>query len=113
MNSQPGDVEDWNLFEKEHIKLERAEIEKATEELRVSVELFNELSNSRPWKHLCELLTNTATAKRLEAMKAVDPTSMARALGYMSAAMDIIELPLARAQQLKDQLEALERQAKQ
>jgi hypothetical protein len=101
---------DWQALERKRIAEERQALQQAIGELQQSVALLADLERTESWKHICELLRNTANAKQAEAMKAGDPTTLARAFGYMAACLDVCQLPSSRAQQLQAQSQQLQSQ---
>lgn len=101
-------VIDWQVVERKRQEAEREELRRAVGELKSKAALLNELSKTAGWQCICELLRNTAAAKQQEAMKAGDPTTLARAFGYMASCNDIINLPASMAQQLESQLASLQ-----
>lgn len=98
---------DWQALNRRQEEDRQRQIQEAINELKQSVALLADLERNASWQHLCILLKNTATSKQNEAMKATDPTSMARAFGYMAACLDTINLPTTMAQQLQAQLASL------
>lgn len=98
---------DWQALERKRITEEQEVLARTIAELKQSVALLADLERTAAWQHLIILLKNTANAKQQEAMKATDPTSMARAFGYMASCLDTINLPSSMAQQLQAQLASL------
>lgn len=107
VNPNFGGRIDWSLLEKKRQAEEKQAIAAAIGQLKSSVALLHDLEKTAGWAHICTLLRNTAAAKQLEAMKASDPTSLARAFGYMAACNDTINLPNTLAVQLQSQLDNL------
>ena len=97
----------WDVVERKRFEAQEQERLVAIGELKAKVAMLQELERHPSWPAIVELLTNTATAYQQTAMKANDPTTLARAFGYMAAMRDVIALPTSMAVQLESQLSNL------
>lgn len=107
MQLDRGERIDWDVVNRKRLEAAEEERLRAIGELKAQVALLNDLSRLPAWKTLTSLLENTANAYQQTAMKAADPTTLARAFGYMAAMRDVIALPSSMAVQLESQLSNL------
>lgn len=98
---------DWQALERKRIAEQKRTIEVAIGELRSKVAMLLELERTEAWKVYADLIRNTATAKQQAAMKANDPSTLAREFGYMAACLDAVAMPQNMAQHLEAQLQSL------
>lgn len=95
---------DWDVVERKRREAAEQDRLQAIGDLKAKVAMLQELQRLPAWETLTGMLANTANAYQQTAMKAADPTTLARAFGYMAAMRDVIDLPTSMAVQLESQL---------